>query len=124
MNRSGFTLLEVLVTAVLMGAAFAVLAQGFLAASRNATVSRARTAAAGVAAATMARIEAGGLPLTTSTSTTVEEEGRSFEVVVTPEATDHQGLKRVRVEVTWSLYGREFRTELARYIHEALRKEE
>lgn len=121
---TGFTLVEVLAALVVMGVAFAVLAQGLMSASRASSVSQAYTRATAVAVGKMTEVEAGAYSLAAGVTERVEEDLYNFDVNVTPAPGSRQGLQEVTVEVKWRMHGREHQVKLVRYIHEALRRKE
>lgn len=123
-STRGFTLIEVLAAVVIMGVAFAVIAQGLISASNASVVSQAYTRAVMVAASKMAEVEAGAYPLNQNFTEKVESDTYTFDVTVTPVQTDRAGLYEVTVEVKWTMSNREHKTVLTRLLHEALRKKE
>jgi prepilin-type N-terminal cleavage/methylation domain-containing protein len=120
----GFTLVEVLAALIVMGVAFAVLAQGLMSASRASSVSQAYTRATAVAVGKMAEVEAGAYALSANVTERIEEDIYNFDVDVTPIPASRQGLQEVTVEVKWRMHGREHQVKLVRFVHEALRKKE
>lgn len=96
----GFTLLEVIVSLVIVVAAVAVIAQGFSAGSQAAYFAEAETTATMLASEKMAQVETGEISLTTGDRGTFQDhEQFRYEVTVTSTTT---GLYEVKVEVFYT----------------------
>lgn len=100
MNERGFTLLEVLISLVIVVAAVSVIAQGFSAGSQGAYFAEAETTATMLADLKMTEVETGEIALATGDQGTFpDREGFRYEVTVEADVT---GLYRVKVEVFYS----------------------
>jgi type II secretion system protein I len=96
--RSGFTLLEVLVSLVILAAALAVIAQGFSAGAQSSMVAKDETTAARLADKKMSEVETGEIPVNRGEQGTFPEpEGFRYEISTEAEATT--GLYRITVTV-------------------------
>lgn len=117
-RRRGFTLIEVLVALVVMGAAVAVLAQGFVLGTRASERAQRKTVGAELASAKMAELEAGILAVHLSQAGEfADAPGWSWEIVSTA-ATDAPGLYHVSVTARWSERGYEEPYTLVRLMRE------
>ncbi|HKS15942.1 MAG TPA: type II secretion system protein [Planctomycetota bacterium] len=100
-RRSGFTLIEVLVSLVVVTASLTIIAQGFLTGGRASVVSQNETIAAMLAESKMAELEAGILSTQMSDQGTFEPERPDFSWSLEPESTETTGLSKMTLTVTW-----------------------
>ena len=107
-RKRGFTLMEVLVSLVIVVAAIAVIAQGFSAGAQSATSARNETTAARLAGQKIAELETGEVSLTQGSSGTFDDDA-GFRYEITSEA-DSTGIYKVAVSVYYSIGGGEERT--------------
>ncbi len=103
----GFTLMEVLVSLVIVVAAIAIIAQGFSAGAQSATSARNETTAARLAGRKMAELETGEISLTQGSSGSLEGY-EEFRYEITSEA-DSTGIYKVAVSVYYAMGGGEER---------------
>lgn len=113
-KNGGFTLVEVLLALVIVGASILIISQGLASSSRASAVSQETTAAAQLAAQKMAEVEAGAIDYSRGSSGTVEP----FTWQVIPGTSSATDLFLVTVKITW----KEYSYELHRYICASLRK--
>jgi len=100
-RRAGFTLIEVLVSLVVVTACLTIIAQGFLTGGRASVVAQNETLAAMLAESKMAELEAGILSTQSSADGTFEPERPDFSWSIQPESTDTTGLVKMTLTVTW-----------------------
>lgn len=100
-RRSGFTLIEVLVSLVVVTASLTIIAQGFLTGGRASVVSQNETIATMLAESKMAELEAGILSTQMSDQGTFEPERPDFSWSLEPESTETTGLSKMTLTVTW-----------------------
>lgn len=110
----GFTLVEVLLALVIIGASVLIIAQGLASSARASAVAQETTAAAQLAAQKMAEVEAGAIDYSRGSSGTAEP----FTWEVIPGTSSTTDLFPVTVRVSWKQYS----YELHRYICASLRK--
>ena len=118
--RRGFTLVEVLVALVIMGAALAMLSQGFAAGGLASYGAQNQTLAAIEAASKIAELEAGLLPLDIGQSGTLEAQpdgSWTWEIATEP-LTAPAGLYHVTVTIRWVESGGERAYSLVRLMRE------
>ena len=101
MNR-GFTLLEVLVTLVILGTVLAIVAQGFTWSARTTGEAAQETLAAMFADLKMTELETGEASLIQGDSGDFEDHGEFQYEIETEADEENEGLYEVSVTVTWS----------------------
>lgn len=116
--RRGFTLIEVLVSLVVVTAGLTIIAQGFLTGGRASVASQNDTLATMLAESKMAELEAGILSMQTSASGTFEPERPDHSWSLEPESTDTTGLVKMTLTVTWKERNEERSFVLTRLMRE------
>lgn len=106
-RRSGFTLMEVLVSLVIVVSAITVIAQGFSSGAQAAASARNESTAARLAGQKIAELETGEISLTQGTSGTFDDYA-GFRYEIASEA-DSTGIYKVTVSVYYETGGGEER---------------
>lgn len=104
MTRSyspGFTLIEVLVSLVVVTASLTILSQGFLTGGRASVGAQNETIATMLAESKMAEVEAGILSLQSSASGSFEPDHADFSWSLEPGTTPTTGLTQITLTVKW-----------------------
>jgi general secretion pathway protein I len=99
--RRGFTLIEVLVSLVVVTAGLTIIAQGFITGGRASVASQFASTATMLAESKMAEIEAGIISTQTSASGGFEPEQPDFTWSMETETTTTTGLIKITLTVTW-----------------------
>ena len=123
MNRRAFTLLEVLVSLVVVTAGLTIIAQGFLTGGRASVASQNETLATMLAESKMAELEAGILSTQSSASGTFEPERPDFSWSLEPESTATSGLAQMTLTITWKERNEERTFKLVRLMIERTTRE-
>jgi len=103
--NDGFTLVEVLLAMVLVGAALTVLAQGFTEGSRASVSAQGLTRAALAARSLLAEVEAGIRPHNRDEEGELEETPE-MTYRIESEASEPAGMVQIRVSVLWTERGK------------------
>ena len=117
-EKSGFTLVEVLVTLAILAAVLPALLQAFASAARNQGLSDNRTTALYLLKHRMAEIEMEGYPDVGEASDEFGENTRYRwrSVVADIDSEDVENIRRVQVTVTWIHRNRERSLSMSTYI--------
>ncbi len=110
----GFTLIEVLVSLVVVATALTILSQGFLAGGRASATAQRVTVAAMLADSKMAECEAGIQAVNAAASGTFEPERPDYSWELQSETSTPQELLQVTITVTWEERGAKRSFALAR----------
>lgn len=118
-SNSGFTLVEVILALVIVGASVSILSHGIINSGRTEFEAKEYTQAAMLASVKMAEIEAGIQPIN-QTSEGVFNDQTHFKWKITPSATESDKVTRVDLVISFTLSGKEYLYLVTRFINSSL----